>query len=420
MASSVRRHGSRSCGVVRDARPRGRRADGSPIPLPGSTFQGADGDQANEPAASIDWDALEAPGTRGPQPTTPTIRTRSSRAARRRATRRTGRSTRQPDGVTPGKANILDAWSAVDQPSGRTFLYLAFARNAPSGDTFLAFELNQTGRTWMNAERLEGPVPARRRRPRVATRSPATPRTCSCGAGAPAIDRPRDRMRPDRARSCRSPRVTDDVEAQGAINPGRSTTTSRGISGDEIPAFRFGEAALDLDALLGPEFAHGCYAFSSIWMHSRSSHVLHVADAGLRRAAGDRSAHLRGRGDEVLRPRRRRRARRERARASPASRSSPTTTTTGSSTPASRPRSATATGATCSTTSAARATGCASGSCRPAGARRTTGDARSRTRAPTAASGAGPGLPCGWGPIDPGAGAQRDRARTSATGTRRS
>jgi len=38
-----------------------------------------------------------------------------------------------------------------------------------------------------------------------------------------------------------------------------------------IPAFRFGEAALDLDALLGPAFAHGCYAFGSIWMHSRSS-----------------------------------------------------------------------------------------------------------------------------------------------------
>ena len=42
--------------------------------------------------------------------------------------------------------------------------------------------------------------------------------------------------------------------------------------------------------------------------------VLHVADAGLRGAEGDRSAHLRGRGDEVLRPRRRRRARRRRAR----------------------------------------------------------------------------------------------------------
>ena len=48
----------------------------------------------------------------------------------------------------PAKANILDAWSAVDQPAGTTFLYLAFTRNASVGDTFLAFELNRSADMW--------------------------------------------------------------------------------------------------------------------------------------------------------------------------------------------------------------------------------------------------------------------------------
>ena len=236
----------------------------SPVPLPGSSFQGADGDQANG-QGFIDWAGLDAGrvvrnhdpndldtqfagGTKEGDPAHWTFDTKA-------------------DGVTPGKDNILDAWSAVDQPSGRTFLYLAFSRNAPSGDTFLTFELNRIGGTWKNAEGVR--VPCRRDRDILVTYEIS-------GNTADVFLRQWRTGTTDLASGCDRTgtiepfsAVTENVEAQGAINRVPIDNVLGGPA--TIPAFRFGEAALDLDALLGPEFAHGCYAFSSIWMHSRSS-----------------------------------------------------------------------------------------------------------------------------------------------------
>ena len=236
----------------------------SPLPLPGSSFQGADGDQANS-QMFIDWAGLGA--GRVVRNHDPNDLDTQFAGGTKEGDPAHWRFNTKADGVTPGKDNILDAWSAVDQPSGRTFLYLAYSRNAPSGDTFLTFELNRIGGTWRNAEGVR--VPCRREGDILVTYEIS-------GNTADVYLRRWHTGTTDLASGCdrtgsieASGAVTDNVEAQGAINPAPIDNVLGGPA--TIPAFRFGEAALDLDALLGPEFAHGCYAFSSIWMHSRSS-----------------------------------------------------------------------------------------------------------------------------------------------------
>ena len=238
----------------------------SPLPLPGSSFQGADGNQANE-GGFIDWEALETEG-RVVHNDDPNEQDTTFAGGTKEGDPAHWSFETTPGGVTPGKANILDAWSAVDQPAGRTFLYLAFARDASAGDTFLTFELNQSGRTWVNDNKVR--VPCRRdgdilvsyeisgnsadvflRRWRTDVTDPAA----GCDRTGTIVP-----FTTVRATCRRRERST----------PARSPTTSED-SGADIQFLRFGEAALDLDALLGAAFEDGCYAFGSIWMHSRSS-----------------------------------------------------------------------------------------------------------------------------------------------------
>ena len=130
----------------------------SSTPLPGSTFQGADGDQL-EGGGFVDWEGLETAGgvvhNEDPNAQDSTFAGGTKEGAPFEWT-----FENTPGGVTPGKSNIRDAWSAVDQTSGRTFLYLAFARDAPVGTTFLTFELNHVGGTWKNDKGVRVPCRA--------------------------------------------------------------------------------------------------------------------------------------------------------------------------------------------------------------------------------------------------------------------
>jgi len=236
----------------------------TPLPLPGSSFQGADGDQANG-QGFIDWAGLD-PGrvVRNPDPNDQDTQfaggTKLLEPAHWTFNTEAG-------GVTPGKDNILDAWSAVDQPSGRTFLYLAFSRAAPNGTTSLTFELNRIGGTWKNDEGVRVPC---RRDGDVLVSLEMSGNTASAVLGkwrSGTTDLTSGCDRTGTIEPFGAAKVIN--AAQGAMN---TVPIDNHLGGPvSIPAFRFGEAALDLDALLGPAFAHGCYAFGSIWMHSRSS-----------------------------------------------------------------------------------------------------------------------------------------------------
>ena len=282
----------------------------SSTPLPGSTFQGADGDQLRGAASSTGkgWRPRAAWCTTR----TRTPRTRRSPAARRRALPFEWTFEDTPGGVTPGKSNIRDAWSAVDQTSGRTFLYLAFARDAPGRHHVPHLRAQPRRRHVEERQGRARAVPPDRRHPRLVRDLGHQ------GGGVPAaLEHGGHGLWSgcDRTGTVEPfTTVQDNVEVQGAMNRGRIANHLPGSFGAEIPAVQFGEVALDLDALLGQAFEGGCYAFGSIWMHSRSSTAYTVPDAGLRRARADRPPDLRRRGREVLRPRRGRRARPERAR----------------------------------------------------------------------------------------------------------
>jgi hypothetical protein len=112
---------------------------------------GGDGNQANGPGL-IDWQGLQAEGRVG-HTSDPQIRDDVFHGGDKELEPGQWSITYQPGGATPPKANILDAYRAVDHPGdGPVFLYLAFTRFAGNGTVFAAFELNQDARLWRNSE----------------------------------------------------------------------------------------------------------------------------------------------------------------------------------------------------------------------------------------------------------------------------
>src|SRR4051794_20941453 len=237
------------------------------VPLAGSTFQGGDGNQASEGPFN-DWDALQSAGRVGHN-ADPNVNDTAFAGGTKEGDPAAWHFTTEAGGVSPAKSNILDAWAAGDQPvGGRTFLYLAFTRAAPTGDTFLTFELNQDGQLWTNPAGAK--IPCRRDGDILVS--------YEISNTAAVFLRQWRTTKTDAATGCAQTgtvvpfaRVKADVQAQGAFNGGPIANHLPGFFGAGIPGVQFGEAALDLEALLGPVFQGGCFAFGSIWMHSRSS-----------------------------------------------------------------------------------------------------------------------------------------------------
>ena len=257
-------------GVVVGAGPALAALTPSSQPLGGSTFQGADGDQVSVRPLT-DWDALQSAGRVGHNADDNAHDTAFA-GGTEEGDPAAWTFTTESGGVTPGKSNILDAWSAVDQPpgTGKTFLYLAFTRAAATGDTFLSFELNQDDRLWTNPAGAR--IPCR-------TDGDILVSYEISGNSADVFVRQWHTTATDAATGCArtgtigpATTVRPDVDVQGAVNTAPIANVLPGFFGSTIPGVQFGEAALDLNAILGPDFADGCYAFGSIWMHSRSSH----------------------------------------------------------------------------------------------------------------------------------------------------
>ncbi len=162
--------------------------------------------------------------------------------------------TTEQGGVKPPKANILDAWSAVDQGGADTFVYLAFARGGrgesrgSAGTTDLIFELNHDSRLWKNSNNAT--IPCRRTGDMLVSYEA---QGNDVERGARAVDHLAGRLR-DRVRHQRAPRpltgLTPNVDVQGAVNGPAITNYLPGFYGGSIPIERFGEAALNLSQIL--------------------------------------------------------------------------------------------------------------------------------------------------------------------------
>ena len=175
----------------------------------------------------------------------------------------------RPAASSPGKVNILDAWGAVDQPGTETFLYLAFTREDATGTAAIAFELNRDGRLWDNGH---AKIPCR-------TTGDVLVTTLPHGNDIDIVLSQWTTVSADAATGCARTGTIDAMAtipagtAQGAVNAGPITSRLPGTfpPGSQIPAAEFSEVALNLSALMEAAFDDECFAFASIWMHSRSS-----------------------------------------------------------------------------------------------------------------------------------------------------
>ncbi len=241
-------------------------------PLPGSNFQGADGNQDNANARLIDWQALQAE-RRVAHTSDPNAEDTAFTGGSKEDLPGLWDLTTEAGGVTPGKANILDAWSAVDSGGAQAFLYLGFTRQSPQltrvATTILTFELNHDSRLWTNSRGAT--IPCRRTGDLLVSYE-------AVGNTVDAVVQRWVTSTTDATTGCATSGgldgltgLTPNVDVQGAVNAGPITARLPGAYSGTIPAYHFGEAALNINRFLQETVDDPCVSFGSMWMHSRSS-----------------------------------------------------------------------------------------------------------------------------------------------------
>jgi hypothetical protein len=235
-------------------------------PLPGSLFQGGDGDQDDD-LPHIDWQALEATGRVTHSPDANDEDTTFTGGSKENAPE-LWELTTDSGGVSPGQSNILDGWSTYDPQGPVAFLYPAFVRETAGGTTYAAFELNHDSRLWNNGN---ASIPCRSTGDLLVSFQAA-------GNVASVILQRWTTSSTDLATGCaRTGRLDDfnaftpNVDAQAAVNAVAIPNYLPGSYPASIPLQRFGEASLNLVALLSRGFNSPCVSFGSFWIHSRSS-----------------------------------------------------------------------------------------------------------------------------------------------------
>ena len=236
------------------------------VPLPGSSFQGADGNQ-DDAAPRIDWQALQAAGRVSHSPD-PNAQDTAFKGGSKEDEPGEWDFASEDGGVNPGKANILDAWSTYDPQGAVGFLYLAFTRQDATGTTFLAFELNHDARMWDNGLAT---IPCRRTGDILVSYE-------AQGSDVNVILQRWVTSLTDAASGCARSGQLDDytsfapnIAAQGAVNQTSIDAHLPGFYTGTVPLHHFGEAALNVNRLFNQGFGDPCVSFGSIWMHSRSS-----------------------------------------------------------------------------------------------------------------------------------------------------
>ena len=122
---------------------------GVSTPLPGTTFQGADGDQLAQPPLT-DWESLAAAGKVSTAVDPNDLDSIFAGGNKELDPGQWGFET-AAGGATPGKDNILTSWYATELLPTGAHLYFGFNRASTTGNTFLGFELNQRASSWVNA-----------------------------------------------------------------------------------------------------------------------------------------------------------------------------------------------------------------------------------------------------------------------------
>ena len=234
---------------------------------PFNCFAGDDGDQASGPNGLADWQDIAGSVTSADDPAKG-IDTKFSG----------GDKETSPGGWdfitgnnTP-KTDILKGWSKFD---GR-FLYGAFERAKQTGDTFLAFELNQLGA----GPRTSGgiPVPHRSTGDILFTYDISTTNKVSFGMCTwKGDENSGDWLRLDgtpvggSVKQCTTLNKQTTPSAEGNVNWGNPIDPNYLTDFKPIGAGQFGEAVVDLGNLAGNFLTNPCGPNGWFWMHSRAS-----------------------------------------------------------------------------------------------------------------------------------------------------
>jgi hypothetical protein len=235
--------------------------------LPGSSFQGADGNQ-NDAAPLVDWQAFLAADRVGHSPD-PNAQDSAFAGGSKENDPGLWALTVEPDGVVPDKANILDAWTAADQGGASTFAYLGFTRAGTSGGTsWVTFELNHDARVWDNGRAT---IPCRRTGDLLLSYEIQSD-------GVDVVLQQWRTLTTNLATGCATTGdlttltgLTPNVDAQGGANAAAILSRLPGFYENTVPSERFGEAALHLSRILSDAVGDKCFSYGSVWMHSRSS-----------------------------------------------------------------------------------------------------------------------------------------------------
>jgi hypothetical protein len=258
--------------------------------LPGSEFQGGDGNQTTPSMAeqtfctehflptTLDWQNL--PGVvNSPDPQANDTR---FKGGNKESEPGSWVIETQAGGVSPGKDNIISGWSKAEPQTAATFLYMAFEREATTGNTFLTFELNQVKGLWKNEAgamipcRTTGDVLIAYNHGGSSvniviyrwvtdtfteTVIPPDPAKHQCATSG--------HFEPTEGMPVKSP------DAQGALNSEEITNfltdTANPPTPSKFPAGSFGEAAINLTAVFEEAKFGPCFAFGQLWMSCRSS-----------------------------------------------------------------------------------------------------------------------------------------------------
>jgi uncharacterized repeat protein (TIGR01451 family) len=250
-------------------------------PLPGSNFQGGDGNQddpgadvSNPPdgVTDIDWQSVGSSAI-----TSNDFNALDSMfiGGNKESAPGDWAFTTEADGVNPNKDNLLAAWSySAPSVSGvpNTYLNLAFTREAQTGNTFITFELNQSPDTWNNGQ---ADIACRQTGDLLISYEVAS------GGTPPNVDIIVYRWITDTgdvvngetcARTGHFETLDPQPFAEAGINADTITNylTADSVATSFAPG-EFGEASLNLTGILTNANLNPCESFGQISMHTRSS-----------------------------------------------------------------------------------------------------------------------------------------------------
>jgi hypothetical protein len=247
-------------------------------PLPGSTFQGGDGDQVHS-AGTTDWqDYASLTGTfDGPYPATTGPDTFY---AGHEDTPDTWTVASVNGGITPPKSNALAVWSVKDASASSLFFYFSFLRASTSNaNAFYGVELNKRTNFWTNS--VGTSIPCRSTGDlMISYEIDASAKNVNFRiykwtgtSGVPACPEGKTGSFTD----ITSQAVLNNLQGYMNFDGPITNFLSSGTVGDTIDTGKFGEGAVNLTNTLGDAGQDTCVNFGQAQLHSRSSSSLSSA-----------------------------------------------------------------------------------------------------------------------------------------------